>query len=266
MLKKLKSKLQEMGILNLNVIPSIIAIIAGIYSALSGSVDCQLRGISVVLTSLTGSLIIQYISSINRMDDRTKKLAEKLGEADIFQYARSTDFWDYARDNGEKLFISGGSLYNVFADRSGYLNDLLSKGKKIYVVIMKPESTAIKLLYENVVNSQEVSDSEVFKNHTKETIRMLHGLQEKFPRQIDIGFNDQVPSFGIFASLKADEPIRIQVNLFSEKINYDKRIAMIVSKDDTTQQDAYLYFKNQINLIKNRCRPASQEEINMALQ
>ena len=265
-MKKLINKLKKEGYLDVKTIPNYCAIAAGVFALFAfGNIERQLLGITLLLSFITATLLIQYNSSINRIDEKTRILTERIGEADIFQIARATDFWDYAREHGEELFISGGSLHNVFADRVGYLNDILAKGVKLYIVIMRPESEAIKLLYNNVVARLEVSNLEAFTNNTIETIKMINGFRKKYPDMIEISFNDHVPSFGVFAAIADGEPIRIQVNLFSERISYDKRIAMIVNKDDRIQQDAYLYFKNQISLIKKRCKPATEEEIQKVL-
>lgn len=233
--------------------------------------------IIAILTLIATSMLIEKsvkLSSINKhikniendklisIENRIKSVEAKLVESDVFMYCHASLFWQDALNSANSLFISGGSLYHVIPEKTGDFESLLKNGCKIEVIVVKPYSDAAKFLHKNVV--MEISNSDNFSENTIQTLDFLLKYKKKYPEQLTIRLNDHVPAFGIFATYKNLNPRRIQANFFSEKVPYDKRLAVSLDQSVEKSKFAYDYFCNQIELLRNRlpeCTISELEEI-----
>lgn len=243
-------------------IAPIITIIIGIYIGLTynqHSTEEILSYIITLLTLIAGTLLIEKLMQLSSIDKRTKRIEKKIIDSDIFMYCNTSEFWHDAMNSAKSLFISGGSLFHVISEKPGDFQTLLKRGCQIEVVVMDPFSMASDLLYNNVV--KEVQNTKRFSNNIIQTLELLFEFQKEYPKQLTIRLNNHVPSFGIFAIYKDDEPQKIQVNLFSERVPYDKRLAISLDSSSEKNHLAFEYFCNQINLLKERLPELSITEL-----
>lgn len=232
---------------------TIIAIVMGIRLCISYrnfETDELLAYIISILTLIAGSMLIEKVFSIFSIKRDIKGINSKLIATDVFMYCHTSGFWNDALNSAKKLFISGGSLYHVIPERTGDFEKLLERGCEIEVVVVKPFSDASKLLHSNVV--KEINNPDSFSDNTIQTLELLLKYKKERPKQVSIRLNDNVPAFGIFAVYRDSKPKTIQANLFSEKVAYDKRLAISVNDFTEKNHFAYEYFCNQIESLRNR--------------
>lgn len=209
--------------------------------------------IIAILTLIAGSMLIETASKMSSINKRVKNIDLKLTDSNIFMYCQSSSFWNDALHSAKSLFITGGSLFHVITEKTGDFELLLKNGCNIEVVVVKPYSDASKLLHNNVV--MEINDPDKFSDNIVQTLDFLFKYNAKYPKQLTIRLNDNVPAFGIFAiyqNSKNAEPQKIQINLFSEKVPYDKRLAITLDESMEKNHLAYNYFCEQIKLLKKR--------------
>lgn len=231
----------------------VIASITGIclfFSYKNRTINELLGYIIAILTLIAGSMLIEKAIKLSSIDKHIKSIESKLSDSNIFMYCHASLFWQDALNSANSLFISGGSLYHVIPEKTGDFESLLKNGCKIEVVVVKPYSDAVDLLHKNVV--MEISNSNNFSNNIIQTLDFLLKYKKKYSDQLTIRLNDHVPSFGIFATYKNSNIRRIQVNFFSEKVPYDKRLAISLDQSVEKSRIAYDYFCNQIELLKSR--------------
>lgn len=206
--------------------------------------------IIAILTLIATSMLIEKSVKLSSINKHIKNIESKLAETDIFMYCHASLFWQDALNSANSLFISGGSLYHVIPEKTGDFESLLKCGCEIEVVVVKPYSDAAKFLHKNVV--MEINNSDNFSNNTIQTLDFLLKYKKNYPNQLTIRLNDHVPAFGIFATYKNSKPRRIQANFFSEKVPYDKRLAISLDQSVEKSKFAYDYFCNQIELLRSR--------------
>ena len=80
----------------------------------------------------------------------------------------------------------------------------------------------------------EISNSDNLSNNTMQTLAFLLMYKKKYPNQLVIRLNDHLPAFGIFTTYKNSSLRKIQVNFFSKKVPYDKRLA--ISLEQSTEK------------------------------
>lgn len=243
-------------------ITTLVAIITGIwlfFSYKNYNTSELLAYIISILTLIAGSLLIEKLVHLTNLNKHVKNIESKLIQSDIFLYCHTSQFWKDALSSAKSLFLSGGSLFYVLAEKSGDLETLLNNGCKIEVVVVKPYSDAANLLYKNVI--KEIQTPDKFSSNIVQTLDLLLEYKKAYPKQLVIRLNDHVPPFGIFAVYRDSKPLKIQVNLFSEKVSYDKRLALSI--DDSVEQNhiAYDYFCNQITSLRNRLKECSIEDL-----
>lgn len=232
-----------------------------------------------LLTLIAGSMLIEktlklttiekHIKNIEfdkllEIENHIKSIEAKLLESNVFMYCHASLFWQDALNSANSLFISGGSLYHVIPEKTGDFEILLKNGCKIDVVVVKPYSAASTYLHKNVV--MEISNSDNFSNNTIQTLDFLLKYKKEYPGQLTIRLNDHVPAFGIFATYKDLNPRRIQVNFFSEKVPYDKRLAISLDQSVEKNKFAYDYFCNQIDMLKKRLPECTISELENIIQ
>lgn len=274
--------LKKIGKFILENITIFVASITGIYLFFSykeRNINELLGYIIGMLTLIAGSMLVENAVKLASMDKRIKniendKLVEiqnqiksieaKLIESDVFMYCHASLFWKDALNSANSLFISGGSLYHVIPEKTGDFETLLKSGCKIEVVVVKPYSEAARFLHKNVV--MEISNSDNFSNNTIQTLEFLLKYKKKYPNQLTIRLNDHVPAFGIFATYKNLIPRRIQANFFSEKVPYDKRLAISLDQSVEKSKFAYDYFCNQIEMLRKRLPECTISEIEKIIE
>lgn len=234
-------------------ITTLIAIFMGFFVFLSYKFQTEgemLSYIICILTLIAGSMLIEKVFSILAIKKDIKKIKSKLIEEDVFMYCHTSNFWNEALNSAKKLFISGGSLYHVIPEKTGDLEKLLDQGCIIEVVVVKPFSHAAELLHKNVV--KEIRSADSFSENTIQTLDFLLKYKKEYPRQIIVRLNDNVPAFGMFVVYNGTMPKTIQANLFSEKVAYDKRLAININESTEKNRFVYEYFCSQIDMLKNR--------------
>lgn len=247
-------------------ITTIIAIAMGILLCLSYrnfETEELLAYIISILTLIAGSMLIEKIFSLFSIKRDIKRIESKFIETDVFMYCHTSNFWNEAMNSAKRLFISGGSLYHVIPEKTGDLEKLLNQGCIIEVVVVKPFSDAAKFLHKNVV--KEINNPNSFSDNTIQTLDFLLKYKKERPDQIIIRLNDNVPAFGIFAVYRDSKPKSIQANLFSEKVAYDKRLAISINDSIEKYHFAYEYFCNQIISLRNRLSECTIEELEIMI-
>lgn len=248
-------------------ITAVLAIICGVWYFFSyKQYDTQelLAYIISILVFIAGSMLIERLVNISSIDKRIKNLESKLVYEDVFMYCHAKKFWDEAEKHAKKIIVSGGSLYHVIAERSGVFEKLLSNNCEIEVIVVKPYSEAAKLLCNEVV--KEVNSTTRFSEHTVECLGLLEQYKKRFPKaKITIRLNDQVPPYGLFALYESTKqgikPRLIQVNFFSGKVAYDKRLALWIENSTAQSQIAYDYFCDRIIELQNRLNELSDDQL-----
>lgn len=235
---------------NITIILASITGMSLFFSYKNRSINELLGYIIAILTLMAGAMLIEKTIQISSIDNHIRNIESKLCESDVFMYCHASLFWQDALNSANSLFISGGSLYHVIPEKTGDFEFLLKNGCKIEVVVVKPYSEAAKFLYKNAV--LEISNSDNFSNNTIQTLDFLLKYKKEYPNQLTIRLNDNVPAFGIFATYKNSNPRRIQANFFSEKVPYDKRLAISLEQSVEKSKFAYDYFCNQIEMLRKR--------------
>ena len=262
-MKKLKEIIKFIG----ENIAAIVAIICGIWTFFTYKgyeIKDLLAYIISILALIASSMLIERIVKISSIEKHIKKLEARMIYNNIFMYCHTVKFWEETEKYAKKIFISGGSLYHVIAERSSIFDRLLENNCEIDIVLVKPHSEAADLLCKEVV--KEVYVTEKFSEHTIECLALLKQYRERYPNAtITIRLNEHVPPYGIFAlyeSKKQDiKPRAIQVNFYSGKVAYDKRLALWIENSCAQSQIAYDYFCERIEELKNRIEPTSDEAL-----
>lgn len=240
----------------------IITIVMGIYTGFTAEKRTSeelLQGIVTMLSLIAGTLLIEKFLQLSSIEKRIKKIESKMADSDLFMYCHASKFWADALSSAQSLFISGGSLFHVIPEKSGDFDVLLRNGCKIDVVVVKPFSDASEMLHRNVV--KEIVSPEQFSENTIQTLEFLLEHKKAFPDQLTIRLNDHTPAFGIFAVYRDGTPRRIQANLFSEKVPYDKRLALNLEASSEKNRFAYDYFCKQIESLEERLPECSLEDL-----
>ena len=110
-------------------ITGIMAIICGIWCFFSYKDVSEkelLAYIISILVLIASSMFIERFLKISSIEKRFKTLESSLTVKDIFMYCHAVKFWDYSEKYAKKIFISGGSLYHVIAERTGVFEHLLN--------------------------------------------------------------------------------------------------------------------------------------------
>lgn len=240
----------------------IITIVMGIYTGFTAEKRTSeelLQSIVTMLSLIAGTLLIEKFLQLSSIEKRVKKIESKMADSDLFMYCHASKFWADALSSAQSLFISGGSLFHVIPEKSGDFDVLLRNGCRIEVVVVKPFSDAAEMLHRNVV--KEIVSPEQFSENTIQTLEFLLEHKKAFPDQLTIRLNDHTPAFGIFAVYRDGTPRRIQANLFSEKVPYDKRLALNLEASSEKNRFAYDYFCKQIESLEKRLPECSLEDL-----
>lgn len=211
------------------------------------------------ISLIAGSMLIEKVSLLEKIKKTLSVIAQNVKKESIFTNCQSSGFWKEALTSGKSIFMSGGSLFFVFSTNPGDFETLLKNGCKVEVVVMDPNSIATEILYNDVI--KEVASLDAFKTNIRQTIAYLGQYKEKYPNQIIIRLDNHVPAFGIMAVYHNDRPKKIQVNLFSERVSYDRRLSFIVYEDGLENEFAYNYLCDQIERLKKRLPTCTIEEI-----
>lgn len=240
----------------------VITIVMGIYvgfTAENRTPEELLQSIVAMLALIAGTLLIEKFLLLSSIANDVKKIESKMVDSDVFMYCHASRFWEDALSSAQSLFISGGSLFHVLPEKSGDFLSLLRSGCKIEVVVVKPYSDAAEMLHRNVV--KEIGASKQFSGNIIQTLDFLLEHKKEFPDQLTIRLNDHTPAFGIFAVYRDGIPQTIQANLFSEKVPYDKRLALSLEVSSERNRFAYDYFCSQIKFLEERLPECSLEEL-----
>lgn len=244
---------------NLTIIVASITGICLFFSYKNRNTNELLGYIIAILTLIASSMLLEKSIKLSSIYKHVKSIESKLIESNVFMYCHSSSFWKEAMNSAKSIFISGGSLYHVIPEKTGDFEWLLKNGCKIEVVVVKPYSEASALLYKNVV--MEIGNPDKFSDNTVQTLDFLLEYKKQYPEQLCIRLNDNVPAFGIFAVYRSSKPHKIQVNLFSEKVPYDKRLAISIDGSVEKNHFAYDYFSKQIELLKCRLPECTISEL-----
>lgn len=210
------------------------------------------------LVLIAATLLVEKLINLSSIERKLKYLESNLDQSSVFLNCRTSEFWEDAKNVAKAIFISGGSLHFII-EKSGEIESLLSKGCIIEAVPVKPYSTASASLYDNVI--KEIPSSNSFDNNIIQTLSYLYNLKIKYPDQIIVRLNNEMPSLGLFAIYKDKLPINIQINLFSEKVSYDQRLSIRLTNSPNENYFAFGYFCSQIDYLRNRLPECSIEEI-----
>ena len=242
-------------------ITTIIPIVAGgwiFFTYQNYKTDQLLNFIISFLVLISATLLIEKLVNLSDIEKQLTSLDSKLSQSNIFLNCRTSEFWQDAQNVAKSIFISGGSLHFII-EKSGEIESLLSKGCTIEAVPVKPYSPASEALYNNVI--KEIPSVDSFNNNIVQALSYLYSLKSKYPDQIIVRLNDNMPSLGLFAVYKDKLPINVQANLFSEKVSYDKRLSIRLTNAPNEHYFAFDYFCNQINSLRERLPECSMEEI-----
>lgn len=262
----MKDKLKKSLAFLAENITNILAIVFGIilfFTYKNYLIEELLNYIISLLTLISGSLLIEKLIRLTSIDKNVRKIKNALIKSNLFIYCHTSTFWKDALTYGNSIFISGGSLFLVFSKNSGDFEELLKNKCKIEVVLMKPFSDASNLLYQNVV--KEINSTDEFNQNILQTLGFLKSYMLKYPNQITIRLNDQVPAFGLMAVYKKTLPQKIQVNFYSEKVSYDKRLSLSVENIEDCKI-AYQYYCKQIDYLKERLPVIQIEDIEQIIR
>lgn len=146
---------------------------------------------SAILAAL--ALTITGIISIKRIiGERSTK---KIDYLPVETYSVPTE--EYIRKFGEakEICIFGISLYRFFGMISFQLENALSSGGTVRIVLMTPEGQAIKLLSQR---SRQGTAWEVEKFRVEQTISAIERLALRYPKaKLELRTIDYIPMFGI---------------------------------------------------------------------
>lgn len=240
----------------------VITIVMGIHVGITAgnhTPEELLQSIVTMLSLIAGTLLIEKFLQLSSIEKRVKRIENKMVDSDVFMYCHASQFWEDALSSAQSLFISGGSLFHVIPEKSGDFDALLRSGCKVEVVVVKPFSDAAEMLHRNVV--KEIGAPGQFSGNIIQTLEFLLEHKKAFPEQLTIRLNDHTPAFGIFAVYREGTPQKIQANLFSEKVPYDKRLALSLEASSEKNRLAYDYFCNQIKSMEERLPECSMEEL-----
>lgn len=215
------------------------------------------------LVLIAATLLVEKLVTLASIEKRLKVLESKFNQSSIFLNCRTSEFWHDAQNVAKSIFISGGSLHFII-EKSGEIETLLSKGCIIEAIPVKPYSSASATLYNNVI--KEVPSIDSFNNNIIQTLSYLYNLKLKYPHQIVVRLNDNMPSLGLFAIYKDKLPLNIQVNLFSEKVSYDKRLSIRLTNNPNEHYFAFQYFCNQIIYLKNRLPECTADKLKQIIE
>lgn len=212
-----------------------------------------------ILTLIAASMLIEKLVKLDSIEKRVKKIEKAISQSHTFIHCNSTNFWRDAKEKGKHFFLSGGSLYHVLSEKSGDFESLLDSGCTFSVVIVRPYSDVSKQLFQSTIKEITLSS---FNLNIVSTLSFLLPYIIKYPNQITVRINDVVPAFGIFAIYQGKTPTSIQVNLFSGKVSYDKRLSFVLNEFNTIEFD---YFCNQIIDIETSIPVVTAGEIELLL-
>lgn len=246
-------------------VTTVVAILGGIwifFTYQNYAIKELLNFIISFLALIAATLLIEKLVNLVSIEKRLKEIDNKLDQSNIFLNCRTSEFWQDAQNLGKAIFISGGSLHFMI-EKSGEIESLLSKGCTIEAIPVKPYSPASTALYDNVI--KEVPSVDSFNNNIVQALTYLYKLKLRYPDKIIVRLNDKMPSIGLFAVYKDKLPINIQVNLFSEKVSYDRRLSIRLTNSPNKHYFAFEYFCNQIDYLRDRLPECPIEQLKQLL-
>lgn len=143
------------------------------------------------------------------------------------------------------LIITGGSLARLSDEYYGLFENKLNEGCSIEVILVEPNTEAVRQLCRNIV--YETSDCDIYSRKISESIQRFAELKRKFPKGMKILLSDLVPPFSIMAKNLNKEKSIIQVELYSYAVPTRERVEFNVGIEDS---NTYSFFANQIEVLR----------------